>query len=304
MTLLDELFLTFPNAMTIESLQGSIENANFLVQDPLSDIFVVRTYLSKTPEEANQEITLLLSVSSNVKCSKPILKVGKEYIFFIGGYPCCAFEYIDGSHPKHEDLQLSLFNDLGKMLGFLHISTRSFTYRTSWNEVETLHNAKELGNIFSDRIFNKLNSYIMDEIKLYESHFPLSSQFSAILHADVDISNMIISKNTLSFFLIDFDDSTFGAVELDLAIAFRNLVLKSKNISDYMQKAEQLLKGYRGITNYPIKNFGKWVRFSCFRYLVLMLYKSFQLLSYPSNNYINYLIWQKALKCEVSLNKL
>lgn len=302
--LLNELSLIFPKAVAIVSLQGGIENKTFFVRYSVEDIFVVRIYLSKSQEEANQEITLLLSVSSSVKCAKPILKVGNGYIFFVGGYPSCAFEYIDGTHPNRDDLQLVLFNDLGKTLGSLHNSTRSWTYRKLWNETDTLRRAKELANILTDGVFNRLNSFIREEIKLYESHFLLDTQFSAVLHADVDASNIIFNENSLSFFLIDFDDSTQGAVELDLAITVRNLVLKCKNVRDCVQKAEQLLKGYREATNYAIKNLGRWVRFACFRHLLLMLSKSFQSLSYPSANDINYLIWEKALKYEILLNEL
>jgi Ser/Thr protein kinase RdoA (MazF antagonist) len=301
--LLKELDLLVGHKAYIIQLKGGIENLTFYVKKTKVE-YVIRIYLSKDREEIMNEINFLNSLSSTFSnYSKPIKIIEDKYLFSVCGFISCAFEYCDGSHPNYELMSNDMMYQLGYKVGELHSHNPNFSYRTLWNKDETLVYSKALYSIFKDTKYRKMIK-LSQKIQKLEQF--LITDKKCIIHGDISFQNMILSNN--KFYFIDFDDSTYCASELELAIIIRNIFIMSQNIDKNtkidMSRIKYIIQGYREQTQYTPKNLGYWTLFASLRYIVLMFDKSLVNPYYPSFNNLNYAIYKKSKKYVKYLNDI
>lgn len=294
------LYESIPDVQTIEKL-GGLDNDNYLVSTTNREPFVVKCYRTRSSAEVLSEIDLLLHIQNSVSCIRPINIPGRSLIFEICGLPAVAFQFVSGHVLIDRDLTSELLFDVGREIGRLHKVTRGLKYRIYWNLDDTIAQAISLSKSLVT-FYPVVSDFIQREAE-FAATLKSSVDYFVCLHGDISLSNVLMSNGRM--ILCDFDDSTIGSVEIDLAAAIRNLLLRRLDSTTSAQDPiRSLVNGYEQEVQLKLGSLGSWLRFVCFRYYVLMLVKSLHEPEYPSQNDINYGLFLKAYELEKSLNAM
>ena len=160
------------------------------------------------------------------------------------------FEFVAGCHPKENLDQIDLFQALGQMAATLHqqvhrwIKPKDF-YRPHWNLASILGENPVWGKWQSapkvtaeiTAVLNKAENLLTNRL----SAIGKSNQNYGLIHADMRLANILLSRNQLT--LIDFDDCGFGWFLYDFAASV-SFIETHPRLNDFKQA---WLHGYRGI---------------------------------------------------------
>jgi Ser/Thr protein kinase RdoA (MazF antagonist) len=266
---------------------------------------VLRIYTSKNLVQVQAEVALLRHIGPVVPCATVQPSLLGEDILSLNGHPVLLFNFIKGKHIARSEMDEKIFENIGAYLKTLHSRTRDRNVRRYFDVSDVIYNADMLLRIMKGTP-SALGNFLGQEIDL-AGKLQMSIAGEAMLHGDVDERNLIFSSRRKIIF-IDWDDASFGPPQLDLAIVIRNLVLKrllrnpdSTGIS-ILSATNALFRGYGAYASE--EGFGHWLRFSCFRYFVLMLRNWLGNLDYDSRTADNHRLYLMACGYEKVLNDI
>ncbi|MBV6622912.1 MAG: phosphotransferase [Rivularia sp. (in: Bacteria)] len=260
-----------------------LENTTFRLSTEQGD-FLIRVYcgLQNTVQDIESEAKIIeyLASCNHYEYQKPIYNNSNRFVT-IGeaegiSKPVSILSWINSSIIGHQINDISLFNQLGKLLARIHNKLAEWQKPIDFQR--PIFDAENLiGRNGAFRYANSGYKYFDREtVSLFESVYQRLIDFEAvagketniygIIHGDLHLKNVILHQNAL--IPIDFDDSGYGYYIYDLAVILTNY----SEMTEYSAIKANLLQGYRSIRKISIEIENQLSLFMAARYICLALF--------------------------------
>lgn len=195
--------------------------------------YILKTYSKDNNEEVKYEIEILNKLDCVFK--KKFFPIVFLNFFYINKKPSILLKYIPGRILSKKDISLYLIKEIAKKQAEMHHSFIDFIPK----------HKKHRFSIFDFSFFNiyvnnksQYHNILQNEINILiqeSESFKRMNYIKSIIHEDLSIENIILSKNgNINF--IDFGDSHRAEIISDIATGIKELIINNRGLNIPLMK--------------------------------------------------------------------
>ncbi|MDP1729054.1 MAG: phosphotransferase, partial [archaeon] len=220
-----ESYLNFANIKKrhcfISPINKGIESKNYLisVNDKNNFRYILKVYPKSNVEEIKYETEILNKLNFGVR--KKYFPIISKRIFFINEKPCILLKYIHGSILSKDDISSCLVKEIAQKQATMHRIFINYKPKHKKNRFSIFDFS--FADFYLDNNKNLYYNFLYDEIIALKKESKLFAKVKfkkSIIHEDLNIENIIITKNGAINF-IDFGESHKAEIISDIAIAIK-----------------------------------------------------------------------------------
>jgi homoserine kinase type II len=255
---------------TREVVEGSV-NTHYLVETAKGKFFVKIDEV-KSEMEVKRELDLLLFIRKHgFPCPVPLAdRRGRHYREW-DGKSLSVYRYIDGQFVDPEDLIPGQLENVGRVLGDLHLIGKAYK-----KGIDNRFGFDRVAEVYFDargrlpQYFKRITRTLDEEVE-YLNHYLEGKLPKGIIHGDLFPDN-IKFKGEKVVAVLDFEAACRGKFIFDLATAVNALCFENGRYS--LKRFEALIAGYEALRTLSLAEwdaFPNELRFSAFRFTVTRL---------------------------------